>query len=227
MLINTNDSLFIKRCKDFNLILDSMQIFGEIIVLKNTIGKYVFMDKNFNILYIGNSCYKYCTLLQDIACQISYDYQMFVPFKNFSLAQILNLATSLNVYTGEYSAEEKQYIYRLLNLFAFIREEINRYFKDMYPMICMNIGIVDVFAYIEALITRINRVIEEGMATGNISEEMVLQAIGRQDLSTHLKPRVQEIIRLLVDYKNVDTQEVDHKLKSKLKNDNLGEGIGR
>lgn len=65
------------------------------------------------------------------------------------------------------------------------------------------------------------------MATGNISEEMVLQAIGRQDLSTHLKLRVQEIIRLLVDYKNVDTQEVDHKLKSKLKNDNLGEGIGR
>lgn len=227
MPANTNDSLFIKRCNDFSLVLESMQVFGEVIVLKNTIGKYVFMDKNFNILYIGNSCYKNCTLLQDLAYQISYDYQMFVPFKNFSLAQILELATSLNVYAGEYSVEEKQYIYKLLNFFALIREEVNRYFKDMYPIISMNIGIVDVFAYIEALITRINRVIEEGLESGSINEEMVLQAIGRQDLGTHLKPRIREIIRLLIDYKNVDTLEADNKLKNKLKNDNLGEGIER
>lgn len=206
------DMLFKKRCSDFGLILESMQIFEDVIVLKSVNGFYVFMDTNYNVLHMGNCFYKGSTDLEQIAHLVYYDFCTFFPLPNFSLQQILELATSLKVYSQNYTIEESKYLGKLIYLMGFLREEVNYYFNSIYPLMCMKMVTPDVFAYISGVIANIKEVIEKAVSEGiEPKVDDILVRLGRNDLAASMYSSIHYIIELLVNYRDVDCLDLDKK----------------
>lgn len=212
---NRRDAIFKKRCSDFNLILDTMQNFDDVIVLRSTNGFYVFMDNNFNILHMGPCFYKGVTDLEQIAYLVYQDFATFFPWTNYSLLQALELATSLRVYNQTYSPQETNYFGKLVYYMAFLREEVNYYFQSIYPLMCIGIPTRDVLSYIKGVINGINEVVDVAVSKGEEPKvEDVLTRLGRKDLAKSMYSSVHYVIQLFVNYRNVNTLEMDKRFLS-------------
>lgn len=212
-----NDISFRQQCIKYGLDWENCEIYDDVILLNAPIENlYVMLDKNYNIISIESKSSNECK--RDFVKREYYGYNLssldYSPFKNFSLKQIVDIASRIEIsknyhghslstkINGELfsreSDEEADY-YQLLSYIKFLGEEIKRFFSLSYQWKVLGFDAPNIYEYLRHLICRIDNCINACITNNKRPWPAdVLSSIGRNNEESNLDGIFFDIIDLLM-----------------------------
>lgn len=192
-----DDRNFREKCRNYGLDGDNFEIFqfdgnDYVISLYDPTGYiYILLDKNYNTIciekcdwitsyedlrnFVEDRYNSHCSLPSELPSfqKLGYPFEKFgYPFGNFSLKQIMDLSSRVEVrdtnhghslitrINGDWyyrKSQQHEDYFQLLSYVKFLAEEIEQYFILNYHMQKMGFEVPDVYSFTRALISKIDK----------------------------------------------------------------------
>ena len=222
------DIKFRQKCGVYGVNWECAEIYDNVILLNtNTLGLYILMDKNYNTFCIDVCDYSRFDSKEDFVRSKYYEYinatyegensKFYYPFNGFSLKNILDLSncvlmmddrddnilcTIVNGVMYDRTIVGCDEYFQMLSYIKFLSEEVKRYFLMCFHIKSIGGDILNVYEYINLLISRIDEGIEFNIYNNmkpNILD--ICNCIGQNYRELKLSGILDDIVNLITNEK--------------------------
>ncbi len=169
-----DDFAFRSKCVSYGLDWSEFNVYKDIIILNSPKKDiFVLLDANYNTIGIHKLEYnnqmksieEYATKYRDLYNYVDYNNKPY-HFQNFSLKQIVDLASRVDFYNnhvivnGKYVLDDHDNIYiSLLAYIKFLAMQIEQYFLNAYQMKILGFEYPEVHSYLKSIMVNIDECI--------------------------------------------------------------------
>ena len=173
-----DDLAFRSKCVTYGLDWSEFNIYKDIIILNSPKKDiFVLLDNNYNTIGIHKledgkqmkSIEEYAIKYQNLYNNVDYNSELTLPypFQNFSLKQIVDLASRVSFYKNHVIVNDKyvldDYDNTYISLLAYIKflgAQIEQYFFNAYQMKMLGFEYPEVHSYLKSIMVNINECID-------------------------------------------------------------------